>query len=106
MEAVVRDRNDIKRHICDCVDASKVSVPSASSTSRRMIGNSRSSVKNTRTAHTESTNETAGADEIPRGIHTIRQPPIPKPAASPGGANKMTATLTLPPPASSRHHHR
>ena len=60
-----------------------------------MMDNSHSRAKNARTSHADSTNETVEAGEVPCGAHTIKQPPVATPTASPGGVNGLTATLTL-----------
>ena len=63
-----------------------------------MMDSSRSSVKNTRTTHAESVNETREADEVSRGANVMKQPPLTTPTFARGGANELTATLMLPPP--------
>ena len=74
---------------------SKLNAPYASSSSRKMMGSSRSSVKDNKINHADSTNETLEAGEVPCGAHTARQPPIATPTAAPGGANLLMATSTF-----------
>ena len=57
------------------------------------MDSSRSSVKNNRNTHADSTKETVEAGEVPCGAHTTQQPPIATPTAATGGANRLTATL-------------
>ena len=59
------------------------------------MDSSRSSVKDNKITHADSTNETVEAREVRCGAHTTKQPPIATPTAAPGGANRLTTTLTL-----------
>ena len=95
MKAMTRDCNDIKCHFCGCVGHPKSSAPYASSSSRIMMDSSRSSVKDIKSTHADSTNETTEAGEVPSGAHTTKQLLIATPNAASGGANRLTATLTL-----------
>ena len=59
------------------------------------MNSSRSSVKDNKITHADSTNETVEAGDVPCGANTTKQPPIATPTAAPGGANRLTATPTL-----------
>ena len=59
------------------------------------MDSSRSSMKDNKITHADSTNETVEVGEVPRGAHTTKQPPIATPTAALGGANRLTAMLTL-----------
>ena len=64
MRSIICDHNDIRCHICDRVGHFKSLCPSASSTNSRMMDSSRSSVKDTKTAHADSINETTEAGKV------------------------------------------
>ena len=97
MQAMVRDHTSSVTFVVVSA-TSKASAPYGSGTSSRMMDSSRSSVKDTRTTHADSTKETVEADEVPCGAHVLKQPPIGTPTAAPRGADELTAMLTLLPP--------
>ena len=74
---------------------SKQSAPYATSSSKRMMDGSRSSEKDNKIAHANSTNEAVEAGQVPCGARTTNQPLMATLTAAPGGANRLTATLTL-----------
>ena len=96
MQATTRDRNGIKCYFCGHVGHFKIKCSLRSSTSSRgMMDSSRSSVTDNKTTHADSTNDTVEAGEVRCGAQTSKQPPIATPSAPTGGANRLTATLSL-----------
>ena len=95
MQAMTRDRNDIKCHLCDRVDHFKMKCPLRVKKQQGNDGQQPQQREGQQNHPRRQHQRTRGGGRGPVWCRTTRQPSIATPTTVPGGANKPTPTLTL-----------